>query len=369
MWNKRVATLVVLLTVVSATAVPPTARAGARGDVLFGDYNSDGFQDEAVLGAILPNLCSTIVTYGAAPGFYTPPIAYTYLALGGSATPDCPDIGVAANVDDDPADELWIAWSQGAPATVDFNRLVLQTPSFTPTIRYTSTIIRPTFIGKAVFDASGQYSPYAIGPGGLLSSIIEGDVVVAGPVAFCSVDAPTVQIADWNSDGIDSVLLTYTRGCTDNSNGVVEIRQDGAIRHLEIDPAGRTAWTARLTNANGDRFPDVRTVNQTTGEVSYFINNGGGDFSLTRAPDANTDQVTLATVRPLAIDILANDFVSRYAEITITVPPRYGTVQVLSDRRVIYRPNPTHGRTDRFTYQLVEEGKRSSATVNIRFPD
>ncbi|MEE6310964.1 Ig-like domain-containing protein [Plantactinospora veratri] len=349
--------------------MPSTAKAGARGEALFGDFNADGLQDEAVLGAVLPNLCSTIVTYGAAPGVYTPPVAYTYLTLGGSSTPNCPDIGVAANVDDDPADELWVAWSQGAPATVDFNRLVLQPPFFTPSARYTSTIARPTYSGKAMFSPGGRYSPYAVGPGGLLSYTVEGNIVSPGPVAFCSVDTPTVQIADWNSDGIDSVLLAYTRGCADNSNGVVEIRQDGTTRHLEFDPTGRTTWTARLANANGDRFPDVRTVNQTTGEVSYFINTGSGDFTLTRAPEANTDQITLTTVKPLAIDILANDFASRYAEIIITVPPRYGTVQVLSDRRVVYRPNPTHGRTDRFTYQLVEEGKRSSATVTIRFPD
>ncbi|WP_460916943.1 hypothetical protein [Plantactinospora veratri] len=112
--------------------MPSTAKAGARGEALFGDFNADGLQDEAVLGAVLPNLCSTIVTYGAAPGVYTPPVAYTYLTLGGSSTPNCPDIGVAANVDDDPADELWVAWSQGAPATVDFNRLVLQPPSSPP---------------------------------------------------------------------------------------------------------------------------------------------------------------------------------------------------------------------------------------------
>ncbi|MGI5212299.1 hypothetical protein [Plantactinospora sp. CA-290183] len=33
------------------------------------------------------------------------------------------------------------------------------------------------------------------------------------------------------------------------------------------------------------------------------------------------------------------------------------------------RPVPAaHGRTDRFTYQLVEEGSRGSATATIRFP-
>ena len=86
------------------------------------------------------------------------------------------------------------------------------------------------------------------------------------------------------------------------------------------------------------------------------------------ASGANTDAVQLTKTKALAIDVLANDYASRYAKVIITSPPRYGTVKVLSDRRIVYRPNPTHGRTDRFTYQLVEEGKRSSATVNIKYP-
>ena len=46
--------------------------------------------------------------------------------------PHCPDIGVAVNVDDDLADELWVGWSDGPPPTLDFNQLVLQPPTFAP---------------------------------------------------------------------------------------------------------------------------------------------------------------------------------------------------------------------------------------------
>jgi hypothetical protein len=125
-----------------------------------------------------------------------------------------------------------------------------------------------------------------------------------------------------------------------------------------------------VTDANGDRFPDVRTVNQVTGGVSYFVNSGQGGLSfLVRAPDANTDRVVLTSTKAVAIDVLGNDLVTRWATLVITTPPRYGTVQVLSDLRVLYRPDPRHGRTDRFTYQLGEEGRHSSATVYLRFPD
>ncbi|MBF9133844.1 hypothetical protein I0C86_33655 [Plantactinospora sp. S1510] len=297
---------------------------------------------------------------------YLPPVVNVYLTPDGGGAPNCPDLGTAVNVDDDPADELWLGWSQGPPASLTFNRLVLQPPTFTPSAYFTSTINRPVFLGKGSFSLDGRESPYGIGPGGLLSYIIDGSRVIPGPVAFCSADTPTVQIADWNADNVESVLLAYTRGCTDGGNGVVEIRQDGTTRYLEHDATGRAAWAARVVNADGNRYPDARTIRRGTGEVSYFINTGpAGGFLLTRAPDANTDQISVAGGKGVAIDVLANDFASRHADIVITTAPRYGTVQVLSDRRVLYRPAPGHGQTDRFTYQLIEENRRSSATVHI----
>ncbi len=352
-------------------AVAPAAQAGVRGATIVGDFNADGIMDSAVLGQIRPNLCSTIVSYGTTPGVYLPPIAYTYLSPGGPSFPGlCPDIGVAANLDSDPGDELWVGWTQGSPPQLDFNRLVLNPPTFQPIAHYTSRIIHPVFVGVGVFGADGRQTPYSVGPGGVINYLVNGSTVVAGPINFCSVNSPAVELANWDRNGIDGMLVAYTDGCADGSNGVVLIRADGTTAQLELDPTGKTTWTARVVNANGDRFPDVRTINQTTGEVDYFINTGtGGEFFLVKAPKANSDRVYLTNTKAVAIDVLANDFVSRYVTVSITVPPRYGTVQVLSDKRIVYRPNPTHGRTDSFTYQLSEEGKHSSATVNIQYPD
>lgn len=131
----------------------------------------------------------------------------------------------------------------------------------------------------------------------------------------------------------------------------------------------RRASTTRVVNVNGDRYPDARTTNRATGEVNYFVNTGTvGGFLLVRAPDANTDRITLTDRKGIAIDVLANDFAGHHADIVITTAPRYGTVQVLSDRRILYRSASSGGRTDRFTYQVTEEDRRSSATVYIRLP-
>ncbi|MBF9133463.1 hypothetical protein I0C86_31560 [Plantactinospora sp. S1510] len=370
MRNRRAALAVTMLTVLAIGAVSPTAEAGVPGETLYGDFNSDGVVDAAVLGSISPNLCSTVVEYGSAPGVYLPPIAYTYLQPNGGGTPNCPDIGVALNVDGDPADELWLGWSLGAPATVSFNRLVLQPPTFAPSAFHTSMIARPSLMGKGMFAAGGRFSPYDVGPGGVQNFVIHGADVAPGPVAHCTVDTPSMIPSDFNRDGIDGLLLTYQHDCADNSSGVLRIRHEGSVAQiLQNDPTGRTTWVSRVVNANDDRWFDVRTVNQATSEVDYFINETvGTDTLLVRAPDANSDRVALASVKPLAIDVLDNDFASRYVEVSIATPPRYGTVQVQGDDRIVYRPNPRHGRTDRFTYQLTEEGKKSLATVSLTFP-
>ncbi|MFY1687620.1 Ig-like domain-containing protein [Plantactinospora sp. WMMB782] len=369
MWSIRLSAALVAAVVGGLAAPAPVTWAAAPGETVYGDFNADGILDAAQLGSVSPDRCSTIVQYGSASGTL-PPIAFVYLRPGTTPMPDCPDIGVAADLNGDGLDDLGIGWSRGAPAGLTFNRLFLYPPTFQPAMTYTSELTRPAYFGVGVFSPGAAPSPYAIGPGGIVNAVIRGDTVVPGPIRFCSVDTPTAQLADWTRSGVDGVLLAYAEACGDGSSGVVRIRQNGSVQQLEIDPAGQTRWTARVVDADGDRYPDVRTTNQHTGRVSHFVNTGdGGMYLLVRAPDANTDRVTLDRVRPLAIDVLGNDHVSRGAKVTVTAPPRYGTTQVLSDRRILYQPAARHGRTDRLTYRVAEEDRQSSATVYLSFPD
>lgn len=364
------AAVTAVLVAVTVGAAAPAAHAALPGEPLYGDFNADGIADLAVLGETAPNLCSTIVELGRAPGVYAPPVAYTYLRPNGTTDAHCPDVGVALNVDDDPADELWVGWSTGAPVTVSFNRLVLQPPTFLPSAYHTSIIRQPDFVGMGMFDRSGRWSPYDVGPGGVQNYVVNGASVVPGPVAFCTVDSPSVAVNDFNQDGIDGVLVSYRSSCADNSSGVLRIRNNGTVAQiLQRDPTGTTSWDSHAVQANDDRFTDVRTVNRDTGQVDHFINHTTGTETLfIKAPDANTDRVQLATVKALAVDVLANDHATRDVEVIITQQPRYGRAQVQSDGRVVYRPNPRYGRTDRFSYQLLDGGKRSTATVTVHFP-
>ncbi|MEE6306095.1 Ig-like domain-containing protein [Plantactinospora veratri] len=364
MWKRRIGT-VLLATAVIATGAAPPARAAGPGEPILADFNDDSTIDRAVLGAIHPNLCSLVVQYGSAPGVYLPPIAYVYERPGGPIGTNCPDIGTAFDADNDRFDELWLAWSDRVPSDVTYNRLAID-HDFRTITTFTSPLANPLFMATADFTGNGVVTPWAVGPGGYYTSVLTDGVAALGPGRWCSAGTPTARHADFDFDRRADAVLSYTDGCADHGNGVVVVQDNGNIQQLELDPTGRTIWRIQVGQLGDDRFPDIRTQNLTTDEVNYFHGTGTGTF--VRGPDANTDSVQLAKVKPVAIDVLANDYASSEARVVITVPPRYGTVRVLSDRRVLYTPRQQHGRTDRFTYQLQGSGGRSSAVVTIRFP-
>lgn len=368
MWSRRIATLTVLTTVAAFAATPsvstPAAAAGP-GDPIFGNFNMDAFPDRLVLGAIAPNLCSMIVSYGAGSGVFVPPIAFVYPLPGGFTGVPCPDIGTAFDADADAADEIWIAWSGGPPPGVTYNRLAID-HTFAAITTFDAPITAPTHMGTADFLGRGMDTPYSVGPGGYSTTVVQAGSAVLGPQRWCSVDAPAYSHARFDNDAAIDTVLSYRQACGDNSSGVVVLLDDGTVRQMEHDPTGESRWRISTSYLGDDRFLDVQTENVATGRIENYHSTGAGTF--VRGPKANTDRLTLPSSRPIAIDVLANDWVATSAEVTLTSPPRYGRVQVLSDRRILYSPNPTHGRTDRFTYTLVRDGRRSSATVYLTFP-
>ncbi|MFY1672973.1 Ig-like domain-containing protein [Plantactinospora sp. WMMB334] len=368
MRNRRIlaALVVAAVVVLLAAAAPPRAAwAGAPGEPILADFNDDGVTDRAVLGAIHPDLCSLIIQYGSAPGVYLPPIAYTYERPGGDIGTDCPDIGTAFNGDGDRYDELWLAWSETVPPGISYNRVAIDN-DFTTILTYTSPLPNPTYLGTEDFTGNGTPSPFAVGPGGYYTAVIANGTAVLGPARWCSADTPAFQHADLDLNQRVDAVLAYRGGCADGGNGVVVVLDDGGTRQLELDPTGQATWRIQIGQLGTDRFLDVRTQNLRTGEVNYHHGVGNGDFI--RGPDANTDRVQLTTVKPVAIDVQANDYTTAGARIVVTSPPRYGSTQVLSDERILYRPRPGHGRTDRFTYQIQRDDRRSSAVVYISFP-
>jgi hypothetical protein len=372
MWRRRIALVTVMVIVTSVAGVaaptPVTAWAATRGEQIFGDLNGDGFVDRITLGVVQPDFCAVITEYGLAGGGFRQPVAAVYLKPGGvGPATRCPEVGVTADLTDDGREELIVAWWAGPPPTVPYELMVLDA-AFQPAFGLRSAVFAPTYLGTADFTGNGRQDVYAITDQGegIATFLNPGDgTLVPGPIEWCARPID-LELHDFDRDGATDVLDAHLERCDTNlTAGVVVLFDSGAVQQLQHDPVGYDSWTATVTDADDDGLPDVRTVSLRTGDVDYFINDGTGRF--VASPHAESDTVTLTGTRAVAIDVLANDFASRDATITVITPPRYGDLRFTSDRRIIYTPRAGHGETDRFTYQLSEEGRRSNATVYLRF--
>jgi hypothetical protein len=367
MWGKRIAISIVMTAVAAVGAVgaaAPAARAGGVGAPIFGDLNADGFIDTSILGFVAPNFCSVIVNYGGPPDVFIPPVVHIYLRPGSIA--NCPDLGTAFDFNGTGGDDLWLGWSTPPPANLNYNRLILDPSNDFQIVSTFLSPVTPVFLGRAVFTPGGTRTNYSYGKGGFASYIITPTFTGLGPEKWCSVDVPTIHLRDFNGNRAQDVLISYTKGCSASENGVVAVLDGGTVQQLEIDPSGQQTWAAKVVFANSDKIPDVQTVNQVTGQIDTFIGVGDGSFVL--SPTAvDDDAVIITDATRTAIDVLANDYTTNQAKVTITTPPRSGTAQITSSRTVIYTPRASHGTTDRFVYQLTENGRTSRATVNIRF--
>ncbi|MEE6257779.1 Ig-like domain-containing protein [Plantactinospora sonchi] len=371
MWRKRTALLTAAMLLVTAGAVVGRAApawAGGRGEQIIGDVNGDGFTDRVTLGVVDPDFCSVIVEYGTPSGDYRLPAAYVYLRPGGSGpSTRCPELGVAIDLDTDRTEELVVAWYPGPPPTLPYNLMVLNT-AFQPSFGLVEAVFAPYYLGEADFNGDGRQDVYSVtdqGQGIETYLNLGNGTLTPGPAEWCARPIQ-YELSDLDVDGRMDFVNSYTERCLSATfaSGVTVVLDDGTPLELERDPIGMETWTVRVTHLNADRLPDIRTVSRLTGEVDYFINTGG---RYVQTPQANTDTVYLTGTRAVTISVLANDWATSAATVTITSPPRYGTAQVISGGRIVYRPRANHGTTDRFTYQLTDDGRRSSAVVYIRW--
>lgn len=373
MWRRRTAMAVVIVIVVAVGGVagpaPAPVWAAGRGEQVLGDVNGDGFTDLITLGLVQPDFCSVIVEYGTASGGYESPEAFVYLRPGGSGMGTrCPELGVAVDLDTDRAEELVVAWYPGPPPTVPYNLMVLDR-AFQPSFGLVSAVFAPYFLSSADFNGDGREDIYSVtdqGQGIETYLNVGNGTLVQGPEKWCA-HPLGYDLRDFDLDGGVDMVSSYIERCLSVTpvSGVAVVLDDGTTQELQRDPVGLDTWVTRVVNANGDRIPDIRTVSQLTGVTEYFIGTGSGQF--VRSPKANTDNVVLTGNKAVTINVRGNDQVSNQATVTVTVPPRYGTAQVISGGRIVYTPRASHGATDRFTYQLTDGARRSTAVVYIRW--
>jgi hypothetical protein len=363
MWGKRIATMtaVVALATVGAMA-PDTAWAGGQGDWLRGDLNRDGLVDRAALGVATSGDCTVSVHLGRPGGTYLPATTYRYLRPP-NAESGCPDLGVAVDLGGDGITELLVGWFSGRPPTMAHDLLVLR--NFRVATGF-QAIFQPSYLGLADFNGDRRQDLYEWTDQGegfvtYLNTATGG--LTAGPVRWCS-GRPEFRLADLNRNGAMDVVIAYTEGCGAYFSGVVVLLDNGTAVHLEGDVDGMAFWTVAVSDVNRDHILDVVTANQVTGRIDHFIGRGDGTF--VAATRAVQDKVTVTGTKQATIQVLANDYATTAAKLTIVTPPKYGRVQLTGARSVIYIPGRAAARNDRFVYRLSEHGRSSSAAVTIR---
>jgi hypothetical protein len=359
-----------IVTVILAVGAAPARADGGQGDPLYGDLNRDGVLDRvtvAGVGPIGPGQCAVQVELGLAGGGYQAARTHPYPTPGG-ADGYCPDMGVIVDLGGDGRTEIVLAWFDGRPPDVDTDLLVLR--EFTPVGGFAG-IYQPSFIRLADFNGDGRQDVYEWTDQGegFRSFLNTADGrLVAGPVrfaGFCTSD-PDFELADFHRNGGRGLAIAYFDFCGTGSSGVAVVGYDGARVDLEFDEFGEQWWSMDVVQANSDPYPDVRTVNEVTGEVSHYLGLGNGTFA--ESPRALADRAIAAVNAPTVIPVLANDRATRDATVTITVPPKFGRVTVNPDRTVSYFLLTPHDGGDRFVYRLDQDGKRHTTSVSIRFP-
>lgn len=357
------------MAIVSATAVVTVSAAPAwpagRDQPLYGDLNGDGLIDRVTLAVAPPASCAVRVERGRPGGGYRATQTYLYPEPGGGAIGACPDLGVIVDLGGDRRVELVLAWFAGRPPGVDTDLLVLR--DFTPAGGFTA-VFQPSRIGTAEFNGDGRLDLYEWtdqGEGFRTYLNTPEGALVPGPVRWCFINSPGVAIADFHRNGRADVVIAYTEECAEWASGVVVVRDDGSPVQLERDPLAEHSWSVRVLDVNQDRHLDVRTENRVTGEVTHHLNRG--DATFVESPSAVADRAYLTGNAPARIRVLANDAVTPEARVFLVQQPASGTARVDADQSIVYTPRAGHGTTDRLVYHVVQDGKKSTTSVSIRF--
>ena len=89
--------------------------------------------------------------------------------------------------------------------------------------------------------------------------------------------------ADFDENGASDAAFGFFEGFNPGgpSMGVAVLLDDGTVTYLESADTDY-GWGAIVTDVNHDGHTDVRSINNDTGVVRTFLNNGAGVFTLAK---------------------------------------------------------------------------------------
>ncbi|MBE1484745.1 Ig-like domain-containing protein [Plantactinospora soyae] len=363
MWRRRIAAVAASATVIATGAVAPAAWADGPGEPLYGYLNADTLPDLAWLGTAPPRNCAVRVRFGRPGGGYLAPREYTYRGPGGGGPGACPDLGVAVDLDDSGTAELVLGWYAGHPGRSGDDLLVLRNFALSAGLQ---ALQRPNFLGLADFDGDRRQDIYEWTDQGegFATYLNDGTGTLRpGPVRYCA-GSLQYKLADFDLDGATDMAIVYVDRCADGAHGVAVVFDDGTVTELPGVPGGEWSWTINVLDADHNGVPDVLTYYHPTGLHNTFL--GVGDGTFVSSPLAVQDAVTVSGTVPTSLPLLANDWVSRRARLSIVTPPMFGTLRVTAGRSVVYTPTSAPGVADRFVYQVTQDDRSSNATVIVK---
>ncbi|RKR90580.1 hypothetical protein BDK92_4958 [Micromonospora pisi] len=364
MWGRRIAIVAVAATVTALCGAAPALAAGA-GQTLYGDLNGDRRTDLARLTSAPPDRCAVLVQLGKAGGGYQSPKLYAYPnPAGAGAVLQCPDIGTLVDLGRNGSMEIVVGWFAGRPIGVEHDLLILR--DFRPSGGIDG-LYQPSHIDVADFNGDGRKDVYEWTDQGegittLLNTPDGG--LAPGELRFCATPVQAPLLADFTGDRATEVVMSYYERCGAPQSGVAVLFPDGDADYLVEDPTGELVWSSAIVDADLDGRPDVRTVNEVTGEVSHYLVRPPARFLV--APTPAPDVAVVTAPVPMPIPVLANDAVTVAARVEIDTPPRYGRVEITPQKTLVYIPPATPPATqDTFSYRVIDDGKVAVAPVVV----
>ena len=266
----------------TATAQPVQVQAVT----IVGDLTGDGIADRVTLDNAGGGVCTTATEAGDGQGGFGVPSTISYANPAGHPA-NCPNLGAPVDLGGDGTKELVLSWFSGSMRP-DFDIIAMRGSTIVGRFR---GLTQPSRLGGgADFNGDGREDVWENSDQHVIFQTYlntADGALVEGPAGYCEQrGAAQFEFADFDLDGATDIVAGYR--CAFRHGAMVVLGDTGQ----QIPLVGNVSdvVTAVPSNVNGDALPDVKVT--VGSDVSYYVNQGGGTFTLL---DTTGPTVTITT--------------------------------------------------------------------------